>query len=564
MAKRSTSKRPSFASDDRRGRSLVFVLGDQLDGNASAIRCLDPGRDLVLMAEVSDESRRIPSHIQRTVLFFAAMRHFARQLRDRGIDVRYTSITDEGNTHTLAGELRRACESVKPDQIIITEPGDWSVLAAIRAEADALGIELRVLPDEHFLTSRDEFAAWAEGKKHLVMEFFYRWQRKRLGILMDGDQPAGGIWNFDKDNRLPFGKEGPKPRPPRPPRFPIDSITRAVIADVHRALPGLPGRLDDDVELHWPVTREQSLQALDDFANHRLHAFGPYEDAMWSGEPWLYHSVLSAALNLKLLNPRECIAAAIQTLKRPKASRPPLQSVEAFVRQIIGWREFIRGVYWLEGPDYRNRNSMGRHGRLPEFYWDGDTDMSCLRHGIGQVLEHGYAHHIQRLMVLSNFALIAGIDPARLNDWFLGMFVDGVDWVTSPNVIGMALHSDAPPVGSPRHGASGVVGTKPYCASANYIGRMSNYCGTCAYDPSLRIDTGARRACPFNTFYWDFLIRNAERFDSNPRMTMMLRNARRLPAREVVQITSSAARLRARFGIDSAATPPATSGRKDR
>lgn len=550
--------------DDRPARSLVVVLGDQLDPDADPLREMDAARDCVVMAEVRDESERIPSHIQRTVMFFSAMRHFADDLRHRGLRVRYTAIGDPENTHSLGGEIRRACEDQRPQRIILTEPGDRSVLDAIERTAGSLGIELSVRSDPHFLTSRDEFSQWAANRKQLVMEHFYRWQRKRLGILMDGDEPLGGAWNFDKENRLPFGREGPHPRPPVPLKIEPDAMTRGVIDDVRKFLPGLPGQLSAPGAFNWPVTRAQALAALRDFIDRRLHGFGPYEDAMWTGEPWVYHSLISAALNLKLLNPRECIAAAVTALDRPRAVRPPIQSVEAFVRQIIGWREFIRGVYWLEGPGYRDRNAMQQRGRLPGFFWNADTGMMCLRHCIGQVVEHGFAHHIQRLMVIANFALIAGIEPAQVNDWFLGMFVDGVDWVTSPNVVGMAMHADAPPAGSPRHGSTGVVGSKPYCASANYIRRMSNYCDACEYDPDLRIDTDGRRACPFNTFYWDFLLRNADRFERNPRMTMMIRNAKRLSGGEITQITSSAARLRRQLGIEPSSPPPPPSspGRK--
>lgn len=524
-----------------------MIFGDQLDLDAAAITALDPQRDMVLMMEVAEESTHVPSHIQRTVLFLSAMRHAAAALERRGLRVRYVALDAPENSHSFAGEIERAVTALRPRALACIQPGEWRVLDAVRGAAKACRLPLTVHPDDHFITSPEVFAEWAKGRKALIMEFFYREQRRRTGYLMRGTgrnaQPEGGVWNFDKENRLPFGPDGPKPPPPRPIRFEPDAMTREAIAAVRRRLPDLPGRLAAPDDFGWPVTRAQALIALRDFIEHRLANFGPFEDAMWTDTPFVYHSVLSPALNLKLLNPRECCEAAIEAWR---TGRAPLQSVEAFVRQLIGWREFIRGVYWLEGPEYSRRNGLHQHGRLPEFYWTGETDMNCLRQSLGQVLDHSFGHHIQRLMVTGNFALISGVHPKAISDWYLGMYADGVDWVTLPNTLGMVMHADGRPDAS--RGTTGVVGTKPYAASGRYIQRMSNYCRGCRYDPGVK---EGPRACPFTVFYWDFLIRNRERLSGNQRMAVVLRNVDRMEEGERGAVQVRAKALRGALGIDA-------------
>ena len=520
---------------------LALVFGDQLDLDAALIRSLGPD-DTVLMMEVASESRHVPSHAQRTLLFFSAMRHFAAELVRRKVRVSYVALDATENTGAFETEIARAITVVNPSQIVCTHPGEWRVLAMLERVRDATGIPLCILPDDHFLTTSDEFGAWASNRAALTMEFFYREQRRKTGYLMEGTgksaKPAGGEWNFDKENRLPFGKQGPSPRPRPPLSFKPDETTRAALAAVARVLPDLPGAVDS---FAWPVTRKQALAALDDFITHRLARFGPFEDAMWSSEPTLYHSTLSSSLNLKLLNPRECCEQAIAAYRAGKA---PLQSVEAFVRQIIGWREFIRGVYWLEGPAYADRNGLDRHGELPSFYWTADTDMACMKVCVSQVLDTGFGHHIQRLMVTGNFALISGVHPRAVSDWYLGMFVDGVDWVTLPNALGMVMHADRR-AGAGK-GVTGLVGTKPYAASGKYIERMSNYCTACRYDPAER--TGPS-ACPVTVFYWDFLIRTREPMAHNQRMTMILKNVDRMTPQAQAQVTLDADLLRRKLGI---------------
>ena len=520
---------------------LALVFGDQLDLDAALIRSLGPD-DTVLMMEVASESRHVPSHAQRTLLFLSAMRHFAAELVRRKVRVSYVALDATENTGAFETEIARAITVVNPSQIVCTHPGEWRVLAMLERVRDATGIPLCILPDDHFLTTSDEFGTWASNRAALTMEFFYREQRRKTGYLMEGTgksaKPAGGEWNFDKENRLPFGKQGPSPRPRPRLSFKPDETTRAALAAVARVLPDLPGAVDS---FAWPVTRKQALAALDDFITHRLARFGPFEDAMWSSEPTLYHSTLSSSLNLKLLNPRECCEQAIAAYRAGKA---PLQSVEAFVRQIIGWREFIRGVYWLEGPAYADRNGLDRHGELPSFYWTADTDMACMKVCVSQVLDTGFGHHIQRLMVTGNFALISGVHPRAVSDWYLGMFVDGVDWVTLPNALGMVMHADRR-AGAGK-GVTGLVGTKPYAASGKYIERMSNYCTACRYDPAER--TGPS-ACPVTVFYWDFLIRTREPMAHNQRMTMILKNVDRMTPQAQAQITLDADLLRRKLGI---------------
>ena len=395
------------------GGRLAVIFGDQLDLDAPLISTLGAD-DTVLMMEVAGESQHVPSHVQRTALFLSAMRHFAADLIKRKIRVRYINLEDPENTGAFETEITRAITALKPTQIVCIQPGEWRVQTILERVGDATGIPLTILPDEHFLTTVEEFAAWAKDRNALTMEFFYREQRRKTGYLMEGHgkgaQPAGGVWNFDKENRLPFGKQGPSPKPRKPLTFKADATTRAVISAMKQVLPGLPGATES---FGWPVTREQALAALDDFITHRLTNFGAYEDAMWTNEPTLYHATLSSSLNLKLLNPRECCERAIDAFNAGKA---PLQSVEAFVRQIIGWREFIRGVYWLEGAEYADRNGLHQQGKLPDFYWTADTDMACMKACVGQVIETGYGHHIQRLMVTGNFALISGVHPRAVSD----------------------------------------------------------------------------------------------------------------------------------------------------
>jgi deoxyribodipyrimidine photolyase-related protein len=377
------------------------------------------------------------------------------------------------------------------------------------------------------------------------MEFFYREMRRAHRVLLDADGgPEGGEWNYDVENRGSFGRGGPaalEPPPAPPRRFEPDATTRAVLELVARRFAGHPGEL---AAFDWPVTRAEALAALEDFVTHRLPRFGLYQDAIWTGEPWLFHSRLAAALNLKLLDPREVVAAAEAAYR---AGRVPLAAAEGFIRQVLGWREYVRGVYWLHMPGYLERNALGAGAPLPAFYWDGDTEMACLRDAIGQTLRLGYAHHIRRLMVTGLFALLLGVDPRRLHEWYLAVYVDAVEWVELPNTLGMSQYADG-----------GVMASKPYVASGRYLQRMSNACGGCRYDPAL--STGAK-ACPFTTLYWDFLARHEDALRRNPRMAMQMKNLARLDAGAREAIGEQAAALRRRFAASAEAAGGMTTER---
>jgi deoxyribodipyrimidine photolyase-related protein len=385
------------------------------------------------------------------------------------------------------------------------------------------GLELELAPDDHFFITPREFEARTSGRKELRLEYFYRWMRRRTGILMNGDAPAGGRWNFDAENRSSFGATGPGWLP-SPAAFPPDAVTRDVMDLVERELPGNPGRLDT---FDWPVTRTEALAALDDFVANRLPLFGRWQDAMWRGEPWLYHSRIAAALNLKMLNPREVCDAAERAWREGRA---PLDAVEGFIRQILGWREYVRGIYWREMPSYAGRNALDAAHSLPSFFWTGETDLACLRETIGQTLALGYAHHIQRLMVTGLFALLWGVRPREVHEWYLSMYVDAVEWVELPNTLGMSQYADG-----------GLLASKPYVATGKYVARMSNYCAGCRYQPDR---AHGDDACPYTTLYWDFLARHRGRFVRHPRLALQVRNLDRLSEGERAAIAARATELR--------------------
>lgn len=512
------------------GSTIGLILGDQLDVSYPDTLGLNKETDRLLMLEVTNESTAPVSHVQRTVLFLSAMRHHAQALQAEGWDVEYIDLNHRGNTQRFDDEIARqlAMKKLRAERLVCIEPGDHRVRGQIEAACERAEIDLEFFDDPHFLTPRSEFEAWARDRKEMLMEHFYRWQRKRLDVLMDGKDPVGGEWNYDKENRKSFRA---KPDAPSIPRFATDEITQRVIADVRKHLPELPGRIE---AFNWPVTRRQATHALNDFIKNRLPRFGDHQDAMWTGETTLNHSLISSSLNLKLLNPREVIKKAVEAYECGDA---PLNAVEGFVRQIIGWREFIRGVYNTQGPEYAQANALDTHGNLPEFYWTGETDMRCMSEAIASVVNHAYGHHIERLMVTGNFALLAGIEPQQVNDWYRGMYTDAVDWVTTPNTIGMALYADG-----------GVVGTKPYASSGKYIHRMSNYCKQCPYDVNKKIGDDA---CPFNAMYWAFLERNKVHFKGNRRMGLVLKNLDRMSKNELVELTCSVNANRTKWGVGS-------------
>lgn len=484
--------------------TLRLVLGDQLTESLSALSGIK-SQDAVLMCEVYDEATYVKHHKQKIIFIFSAMRHFAEVLKSNGIKVYYTKLDDPNNTESFTGEVARHLKKFKYDEVIATEPGEMRVKLAMQTWSEKFKIKVDILPDDRFLCSHQDFITWANGKKQLRMEFFYREMRRKYHILMDGNEPVGGSWNYDADNRNPpkSGLSIPKPYKVTP-----DHITQDVIHLVERHFSEHFGEYES---FHYGVTRSQALNVLSDFIDNRLVNFGKYQDAMLTDEPWMYHSHISMYLNVGLLTPNECIKQVEKSYYRNDA---PLNAVEGFIRQILGWREFIRGIYWLYMPGYKTQNYLSANRKLPELYWTGKTKMNCLRQCVKSTKKHAYAHHIQRLMVLGNFALVAGIDPKYVNEWFLIVYIDAFEWVELPNVSGMILFADG-----------GVLGSKPYAASGNYINKMSNYCKSCDYKVSKK---KGKDACPFNYLYWDFLVRNRDKLQSNHRLGMIYKSYDRM------------------------------------
>jgi deoxyribodipyrimidine photolyase-related protein len=481
---------------------LIPVLGDQLSHDLASLRDIDRADAVVLMMEVAEETTYVRHHQRKIALILSAMRHFAEALRSAGWTVDYVRLDDPANTGSFNGEVKRAVARHGAGAIRIVEPGEWRVKTMIDGWARAFGVPVAILPDDRFICSILEFQTWAQARNDLMMEFFYRDMRRKTGLLMTADgKPEGGVWNMDKDNRAPprRGIEYPEPM-----RFEPDETTSEVLAMVASKFAEHFGRLEN---FALPVTADQAQQALAHFICTALAGFGTYQDAMVTGEDWLFHSWLSPAINLGLLSPIEVATAAAEAYA---AGHVPLNAAEGFIRQIIGWREYVRGYYWLEMPEVAEANALEATRPLPEFYWTGDTDMHCMAEAVRNTRDHGYAHHIQRLMVLGNFAMLAGVRPQDVADWFLVVYVDAYEWVELPNVIGMSQHADA-----------GRLATKPYAGGGAYINRMSDHCGHCRYDVKQKTGPGA---CPFNALYWDFLARHERRFRRNRRMIQIYAN----------------------------------------
>ncbi len=474
---------------------LVLVLGDQLSRDLSALRAADMATDAVVMAEVADETDYAAHHPKKIAFIFAAMRRFAQDLRNDGWTVHYTRLDDAENTGSITGEILRQLAETGAQSVLATEPGEWRLIDAL--QDPPLPVEL--LEDDRFLCSHDRFAAWAKGRKQLRLGYFYREMRRETGLLMDGDQPAEGKWNFDHDNR--------KPAPDAVDHVPLWFEPHPTTAEVLELVAARFGnRFGDLHPFGFATCRADALQVLAHFVENALPRFGDFQDAMLRDQPFLYHSLLSPYLNCGLLTPLEVCRAAE---KAYEAGHAPINAVEGFIRQIIGWREYVRGIYFHEGRDYTARNALGHSRALPAFYWGAPTQMACVSAAVGQTREHAYAHHIQRLMVTGNFALLAGIDPTELHEWYLAVYIDAFEWVEAPNTVGMSQFAD-----------DGVIASKPYVSSGAYINRMSDYCKSCRYRVADKLGPNA---CPFNLLYWHFLIRHRDRFAANPRMANMYR-----------------------------------------
>ena len=484
-------------------KRLILILGDQCSPGIVALKDADPETDIVVMAEVADEASYVPHHPKKIAFIFSVMRHFAEDLRNDGWQVEYTPLDDPDNSGSIVGELLRYADKHGATEVIATEPGEFRLIEALQ-EAP---IPVHLIEDDRFIATRAEFNDWAKGRKQLRMEYFYRDMRRKTGLLMDGDKPEGGKWNYDNDNR--------KPAPDHvdysgPLRFEPDQITAGVLDLVTRRFANNFG----DIKGFWfATTRADAMQHLRHWIDGALKHFGDFQDAMLNDQRFLYHSITAQYIHAGLLDPLEVCQAAEDAYRSGHA---PLNAVEGFIRQIIGWREYMRGIYFLEGPDYVTRNELAHRAELPAFFWTGETRMTCVAKTVIQTRDEAYAHHIQRLMVTGNFALLAGVDPAQVHEWYLAVYADAYEWVEAPNVIGMSQFADG-----------GIVASKPYVSSGAYIDRMSDYCKSCHY--KVKDKTG-RQACPFNTLYWHFLDRHRTRFESNARMGNMYRTWDRMDA----------------------------------
>jgi len=480
--------------------SLRLILGDQLTHSLSSLSDVECEEDVILLCEVWEEAKYVKHHKKKIAFLFAAMRHFAEELKAKGLKVEYHKLDLSTRLTSFRSVVQSALNNHQADRIIVTHPGEYRVLEELRTWERSFSVPIEIRDDDRFLCSHKEFESWASGRKELRMEYFYREMRKKYNILMDGDKPEGGKWNYDSENRKPprTGLNVPKTS-----TTPIDEITKEVLELVGDKFADHFGEIEP---FFFAVTREGALLALHKFIKERLKYFGDYQDAMIEGEPWMYHSHISFYLNCGLLEPLECVQHAEQAYRDNKA---PLNAVEGFVRQIIGWREFVRGLYWLKMPDYKQQNFFSATRNLPSFYWTGASQMNCVRQCVLETKKHAYAHHIQRLMVLGNFALLAGLHPEEVNEWYLIVYADAYEWVELPNVTGMVLFADG-----------GLLASKPYAASGAYINKMSDYCKNCRYKVTKK---NGPEACPFNYLYWDFLIRNDQKLRHNPRLSVVYR-----------------------------------------
>lgn len=518
------------------GAKPTWFVGPWELSVATAVLPPSPAAGRVLLVESTGKGSALPYHRWKLVLVLSALRHFAEELRAQGYEV------DHRVAPSYAEGIRAHLAEWGPGEVVVQAPAEWGIAQSLRALAVELPGRVRVVEDRRFLTSRDAFARWARGRKLLRMEDFYRWQRRRLGFLVDGNgEPLGGQWNLDRENRAGAKALRKRGVPPAPRRFAPDGITERVMRMVSGAQAAPAGGMS--FAAHWgsvdgfdlPVTRAQALAALDEFLECRFADFGPYEDAMLRGEVYLYHSRLSAAMNVGLLHPREIAERAIARYAQGGVS---LASCEGFVRQVIGWREYVNGIYWLTMPGYREHNYFGFTRPLPQLFWEPErTDLACLRDSVAMVRDTAYAHHIHRLMVLSNFATLAGVHPLRLSEWFWAGFADAMEWVELPNVVGMATFGDG-----------GLLASKPYVSSAAYLNRMSDYCGGCRYDPKQR--TGPD-ACPFNYMYWSFLDDIRQRkLDVGQRMALVLKGLEKISAGELAAMREARERFVASLAGD--------------
>ena len=498
-------------------RNLCVILADQLNQEITSLNDFDKDLDEILICELKKNFTDINHHKKKIVYQISCMRHFGIEMDRLGFKINYLKLDNPDNENSYTSEIMKLINDKGIDKVIVAEPSTYDEMESIKNWQNTIGIDVEIRKNDLFFCDIDEFKAWAEGRKELRLEFFYRMLRRKHNVLMNGDQPEGGAWNFDKKNRKPIAR---KVSIPKTYTCIIDQETQDIINLVNLEFSDHFGGTDNFV---FAVTRHDALEAMNRFIKERLVNFGDYQDAMTSKDPWLFHSHLSMYLNNGLLKPKECIELAEKAFYESKA---PINSVEGFIRQILGWREYVRGLYWLKMPDYRDLNELAAEVPLPSFYWDGETKMNCLKISIENTRDNAYSHHIQRLMVLGNFALLVGIRPVELNEWFLSVYADAYEWVELPNVSGMALFADG-----------GIMASKPYASSGAYINRMSDYCKDCHFNVKEKIGS---EACPFNYLYWNFLDKNRERLSSNPRLGLAYRNLNKMPDNQLDSINESA------------------------
>jgi deoxyribodipyrimidine photolyase-related protein len=505
-------------------KTVRLVLGDQLNSQHSWFAEVD--RDVVyVLMEVRQETDYVLHHAQKILAIFAAMRDFARHLQAQGHRVHYLSIDDASNTQSVTDNLAALAQQYGATRVEWQSADEWRLDAQLRAWALKQNLTTHEADTEHFMTGRRDLATMFAGRKQWLMESFYRDMRRRHQVLMDDNgNPEGGQWNFDHDNRKPWRGT---------PREPVDARPSHDHRDLWATLErrGVKSFGDSQAEhFRWPLNRSEALVCLEVFVVQTLPYFGDFEDAMSSTSPRLFHSLLSFALNVKMLSPREVIARVEVAYREGKA---PLSAVEGFIRQILGWREYVRGIYWAHMPGYESSNALDHHASLPSWFWSGNTQMRCLQLAIRQSLQTAHAHHIQRLMVIGNFALLAGIAPGEVHRWYLGVYIDAFEWVELPNTVGMSQWADG-----------GRIATKPYVSSAAYISRMSDYCKGCHYDSKQRV---GERACPYNALYWDFFLRHEAVLSGNIRLAMVYRQLAKMPDEELDALRARAADVRARL-----------------
>lgn len=497
--------------------TLRLVFHDQLDHNIASLAGCDKKADTILMVEARDEFTHVKHHQKKIAFILSAMRHFAAELQVKKYNLLYVKLDDSENTGTLPQEIKKAIQQLKPQKFVTTWPADHRILTYLNELAHEVNCDFEIREDDRFLASRRDFQKWAENRKEFRMEYFYREMRLKHDILMNAGKPIGGKWNYDAENR-----KFPKKNLEIPNSFSAkpDKTTQDVIKLVAQEFGTHFGDLEP---FYFAVTRDQALKALDLFITERLSSFGDYQDAMIEGEPWMYHSHISFYINIGLLNPLECIKKAEEAYYGKKAS---LNSVEGFIRQILGWREYVRGIYWHFMPKYKDMNFFKADRKLPDFFWTGETNMNCMRQCIMETKENAYAHHIQRLMVLGNFLLLIGANPDEVNEWYLIVYADAYEWVELPNVTGMILFADG-----------GKLASKPYAASGAYIHKMSNYCQNCTYKVDIK---NGPEACPFNYLYWDFLDRHHDKLKNNQRLGMIYNTLERMSDDRKAQIRKDA------------------------